>query len=439
MLPVRKLLARVPFPLWVLVLGFVCYAWALDNGFMSDDLVQLDQSGHLVHLRAQLNSAPNAFRLTAFAWFAGLQWVFGYQPVAFYFFSIILHCLNALLLRRVLVLRGIEPGLALLTALLFLVMQNPSEAVGWLSAVNELLVGFFVLSVLWAVHSRRYALCLAFYVGALLSKESGAVIMLLLPVFAWMPGQRNGRLNLPRWLWISLAGITIAFVARFVSLVETNFLIRSHFYSVKPNSLLVLGFSLHKLALPWLYLALVSALIFRKRPIQASASNLAESSERHTQGNELTLAAIWMVAALLPYIFMIYDTHVPSRQMYLAAMPAAYLFARLVGMLPIPWVRWSLVAVFAAANIGYLWLVKDAQYWTRGATTRALISILRTEQPRCLVVKNFPENPWIAKLSARFVPGWSPDMIKVDETAEISNCMVLRWDADQNRYLVLQR
>lgn len=432
-------LSYLPFSIWVLLLGLCCYWWVLDNGFMSDDLVQLDQSGHVGHLGAQLRSAPASFRLTTFGWFWGLQGLFGYRPAVFYLFSILLHCFNVVLLSRVLVLRGAQPKTAAVAALLFLVIQNPSEAIAWLSAVNELLVASFVLAVLWAAFTSRPALCLALYVGALVSKESGAVAVLLLALFAFLPDRRDRRLKLPGWFWVALGGLTVAYVAWFLSLVETNFLIQSRFYSVKASSFLVLAFSLHKLAFPWLYTALVLALVWRSSPPRRPGEEPQNGAQTTARRRELVVTAIWLVAALLPYIFLVYDTHLPSRHMYLAAVPAAYLTAQLVHAFRKPWIGWCFVVIFAVGNGGYLWFVKDAQYWARGATTRELIEILRSGPPRCVIVRDFPENPWIAKLAARFAPGWSPELINVDGLSDAPGCLVLRWDAAQNKYVVVDR
>jgi len=427
------------FSLLVLLLGFGCYFWVLDNGFISDDLVVLDQSRHLGHVSAQLRSAPASFRVTTFAWFAVLQKMVGLQPVIFYIFSIALHCLNALLLRKVLIRRGTEPRLAALAALLFVVIQNPSEAIGWLSAVNELLVGFFVLAVLWAAHASRYKLCLAFYVGALLSKESGAVAVLLLPLLFWTrPRQGEGQ-RPPLWFSIGLGTITLVYIAWFVALLETNFLIQNRFYSLRSSSVLVLALTLHKLAFPWLYLALGLAFAAAGGVLRAPSGKLGNTPERRGRLQELLVTALWIVATLLPYIFLIYDTHLPSRHLYLASMPAAYLLAQIVGPLKKRSLRGGFVILFVLTNAGYLWLVKDSQYWERGATTRELILIMHRRQPECLVVREFPENPWIAKLSARFTPGWSPDMIKLNEATDQPDCLVIQWDPKKRRYTVLSQ
>ncbi|RPI27221.1 MAG: hypothetical protein EHM61_09140 [Acidobacteria bacterium] len=409
------------FPLLVLMLGFASYAWVLDNGFISDDLVILAQSEDFAFIPDHLYTAPLAFRLLAFAWFAVMQAAFGLEAVWFYVFSILLHCLNALLLRSVLVRRGADVQVAGLAALLFVIIQNPSEAIGWLAAVNELLVGSFLLGVLWATHKSRYAMGLVLYLGALFSKEAGAVACLLLPLLLLTLPGGEGRKTPPRWFWMLLAFMTAGYVAWFVVLRETNFLIQSRFYGLKPTAVLVLLFSLHKIAFPWIYLALLVGF---------------SGARRSLHSREVVVAAGWTAISLSPYMFLTYDTHLPSRHLYLAAMPASYLIAQLV------WpvgnrLRWGFVIAFAVANIGYLWLVKEPQYVARGATSRELIAILKSRPPGCVVVEKFPENPWIAKLSSRFVPGWSPQMILVNEGSHAADCLVVSWDSSLKNYTVI--
>ena len=417
----RKWFIHFAFPLLALVLGFAAYSWVLNNGFISDDLVFLDQSRGLAFLPDHLRSAPWAFRLSADFWFAGLQRLFGYHASWFYAFSIALHVLNALLLRSVLLDRGAERSVATLASLLFIVIQNPSEAVAWLSAVNELLVAFCVLLVLWAAQSSRYGVCLVLYAAALVSKESGAVAV---PLVLLLLLSRTGKRQSPtKWFWIALGAMTAAYLAWFASLASSNFLIQGHFYSFRPTAILVLGYSLHKLSFPWIYLALVLG-------VPAVRRSAASGGRR-----ELAATAAWLVLALCPYIFLIYDTHVPSRQLYLAAMPGCYLMAQLIRGLRNRRLRWTFVTAFAVVNIAYLWVAKDRQYVVRGRTVHDLVAVLRTQPPGCAVVSDFPDNPWVAKLSARLAPGWSPEMIRVNEPpAGRADCVLLRWNPKQKRY-----
>jgi hypothetical protein len=224
-----------------------------------------------------------------------------------------------------------------------------------------------------------------------------------------------------------LAVITGVCLIRFLSLIDTNFLIQSHFYSVRPTAVLVLAYSLHKLAFPWMYLALALGFL-----------SVGYSSRTNSERRELIVTITWLVLALCPYIFLIYDIHVPSRHLYLAAMPGCYLIAQLVRPVAKRRLRWGFVAAFAIANMSYLWFAKDPQYVKRGRTIHDLVAILNTQSPGCALVEDFPENPWIAKLSARFAPGWSPEMINVNEprTSHV-DCTIVKWDSKQKKYEII--
>ena len=68
-----------------------------------------------------------------------------------------------------------------------------------------------------------------------------------------------------------------------------------------------------------------------------------------------------------------------------------------------------------------------------------MVSILGTHSPGCALVEDFPENPWIAKLSTRFVSGWAPEMIKVNEPRAVhAECLTVKWNPKQKRYEIIQ-
>ena len=154
-------------------------------------------------------------------------------------------------------------------------------------------------------------------------------------------------------------------------------------------------------------------------------------------------AAGWGVGfaaiALLPYIFLTYQNHVPSRQEYMASMGIVWALAILIQGLDNRALRRAFILTFIAANIGYIWM-KDTQFERRAAPTNRLIEELRARTPQDLVIVGFPANPWIAKNTARMVPGWQPGMIHVDPPASAcSYCPVLRWNPHTENYQELSR
>src|SRR5262245_38154292 len=91
--------------------------------------------------------------------------------------------------------------------------------------------------------------------------------------------------------------------------------------------------------------------------------------------------------------------------------------------------RLGFILAFVSINIGYLWTVKDAQFERRAAPTTRLLEQLRAHRPASLLVLDFPINPWMARMAARLVPGWSPAMIRVEEPPDACpDCLTLRWN-----------
>ncbi len=122
-----------------------------------------------------------------------------------------------------------------------------------------------------------------------------------------------------------------------------------------------------------------------------------------------------MLTALLPYVFLSYQAHIPSRQLYLASMGLVASLAVLLGKMDVRGLRVAFVVTFLAVNIGYIRWVKDAQFERRGNPTRQLLLTLQSRPAGPLMVSDFPDNPWIAKLVTRRVPGWDPQMLAVDD------------------------
>jgi hypothetical protein len=152
------------------------------------------------------------------------------------------------------------------------------------------------------------------YCAALFTKESAPVVLGLLPLAeAW----KRGELKLRREYWY-LVIPTLAFCGVFILTVANNSLVSNDFYAFWPaHALKVLAKSLHRLMFPWLYLAVLIHAVKRGWRIpSAVAAGLA-----------------WMVAALLPYIFLTYQDHVPSRHEYLASIGLAWSLAVLLAQL----------------------------------------------------------------------------------------------------------
>lgn len=400
--------------LWALAMAI--YWPGLDNGFISDDYVFLERVETLATNPLYLfEIPPENFRTTTYLAFLALKKLFGYQSWAFYLFTITLHALNAFLLNRLVHRITQDPGLALMTAVLFVGFQNPQEAVLWLGGMHEAWQGLFVLATLLAWVEGRRVLSLLFYGLALFCKESAAVVLLLIPVveFWW-----TGRFRFRReYLWHVL--LSAVFAAGFAALLARNSLVAGGFYAFGPKAAWVFVNSLHRLAFPWIYLlGAVAAATRAGISVQSLLGPLA-----------------WMGAALAPYIFLTYQNHVPSRHEYLASMGAAGLMGMLLNGLHRRGWKPALMGLFIVVNAGYIALIKDRQFENRAAPTTQLVKELQTRPPTDLRLLNYPFNPWTAKLTSRLVEGWSPAMIDVGAPAEACpDCLILRWDPESRRY-----
>ena len=403
---------------FALVLGglvLVAYFPAFNNGFISDDYVLLERFRILKHDPLYLFSIPpDNFRYTCYVCFALLKSVFGYRPACFYAFTVLVHFISALMLGKYLRLVSGSAAAAALGSLFFAAVQNPQEAVMWLTGMNELLLGAFMLGTLLAWLKERYLVAAVFYALALFSKESSIIMFVLVPLtdiyrrrqFVWR--RQYAYLLIP-----ALLGTALYVYTRHSNALYTQY------YAVRPHGLLVELNSLHRLAFPWVYTALL-LLLAKKR-----------------LGNPGTLLApvSWVILALIPYVFLTYQNHVPSRNQYVACMGIAWLLALLVEKLPGSSLKYVSVAAFMVANVAYLWFVKDAQYEERAAPTSQLVRELRLHSPDRVLILNFPLNPWIAKDAALHVPGWRPDLIMANEPREAcSTCWTLSWDAWARRY-----
>lgn len=271
----------------------------------------------------------------------------------------------------------------------------------WLSAMSDLTAAFFGLLTLLLWTRKRHLAALPAFCAALFSKESA----LVLPLLAWILDRRvlGQRTPLNRWLLLALPAAAGAGLLLWT--LPRNNLVSAGYYQFGPSALPVLAASLFKLAWPWLFVLLALSLL--QKPGLSRGERLPIGS--------LSWLAVWTAAALLPFLFLTYQGHVPSRHLYLASAGCAMLLALWLENLTRPAWRTAFLAAFLAVNPAYLWLRKDAQYEERAAPTTRLVELLRRTPPQPLSVAGFPYNPWVGRLSARLAPGWQPEMLTVND------------------------
>ncbi len=321
------------------------------------------------------------------------QW-FGLDPLPYRLTSLILHILNTWLVYRMGAWRVIGWEVALPAAAFFAVYEGHQEAVIWYAALPELLVFFFCLLTLsaWIRWLRSgaqrwgwYAATLGAFLLALASKESAVAVVGLLAMVVWIEGRQWPQRLMALAPFLLLTGLYAAsiFSARsgHLHFNDGTFSLRAPFWIVLPKSI-------WRLFWFWGLLSLLLIAIQRRK----------------RRGRLLWTAALWILITLLPYSFLTYMPHVPSRHTYFASAGLAFIVA--AGFLTASrglsyrrrWAPAALALLIILHNCVYLWTRKQRQFAERAAPTEALVEFAsRTDRP--IVVKCFPYSPILAEWS----------------------------------------
>ena len=353
--------------------------------------------------------------MTSFLAYAMLDRVFAQHYEFFYTANIFLHFINCLLLWKLLLVLGRPAGEAYLAAILFAVFQAPQEGVMWIAAMNETLLGLFVLSTLVLWFRGHYLISAIFLLLALFSKESAFIALLIIPLFRW---QRGEKILAPQM--IPLLVPILIFIAVFLWSLPANGMIQHGVYQVGPHAALIVGRTLHLLFRPSFYVLV---------------GLLAAMRQWHSL-RPLPKFVLWIVFPILPYSFLTYSPYIPSRQLYMSSMVLVAVLAYLIRECRQPRIQLALVIAFIAYNIGYIWIRKDPEFESRAAPTTQLLALLKSHPPAPILLERFPyANYAIAKDVSRVAPGWTRDLIHVNELPEsCRDCVTLSWDAGSKKY-----
>jgi len=376
-------------------LCLLAYSRSLSLPFISDDYVQIHLArdyGPLSHWPRLAADALYRCRATSLILTYWTEQVFGLHPLPYRLSSLLLHILNTWLVYWLGAWRLIGFRLSLLAAAFFAVHEGHQEAVIWYAALPELLVFFFLMLSLaawqrWIGSGMRawrwYAGSLACFALALLSKES-AVAWLGLQVLVLLGERAFGRklvLALVPFAVLAAGYTLAAFAERSVHLHfnDGTFSLQAPFWRTLANST-------RRLLWFWGFLGLLAILLRQARRWRFL----------------LGAAALWIGVSFLPYSFLTYMPHVPSRHTYLASVGLGWLVG--AGYLAVrrplkSWRRWAptaLAALILAHNCLYLWTRKQRQFWERAAPTEALVEFASRSQ-RPVKVECFPYSPILAE------------------------------------------
>lgn len=173
------------------------YMPSVDNYFSSDDWFHLNISQissikeftNFFSFTANPNSAAFYRPLSTQVFFFTFQKIFGINPLPFHLFVLLIFSLNLFLIYRFTQKIFKNNQLSILSTFLYGISVSNFTRLYFLSAFQEILLVFFSLLTL-IFYLKKYSLTnilLAnlFFIGALLSKETAAILPLLLLITLW--------------------------------------------------------------------------------------------------------------------------------------------------------------------------------------------------------------------------------------------------------------
>lgn len=314
----------------------------------------------------------------------------------------------------------------------------------WISAANETILALncLVFLLLWrrAANSKgnMYLILAHVMFGvALFSKEAAVVLLPLAVLQLHLEGYAPRdvlRQSMILTLMLGLFGALWLVVARrnfFVT--DGHYQLSWQFISVYTRSLVRLLAQILPLIAAWM-----TARYYQAR------RGFAERSSASSWRPAAILFIALLILAIMPYSFLTYLNHIPSRNTYLPSIGLAGLigivFASLHGRMRTEGTRMLVVVSLVAlvtANVTYIWLKKEPQYRERAAPTRELIETLNAQKFSLLPIQvcQFPLDPWtFSEAVKRFTPFQTEDVI-LATACNTEGVSVLRWEQSTNKYV----
>lgn len=367
-------------PWWTLAvivgLSLLAYLWAFDVPMIADTYVQIRLARDFGSVSGWPSLAADVLyrcRATSLVLTYWTERWFGFDMTPFRWSSLALHILNAWLVCWLGRWSVIGWRVAVVAGCFFAFCHQHQEAVVWYAALPELLVFFFSLASLlfwlaWLQGRSRawlpYALAFGCFVLALLSKESGVVVVPLLAL-ATLTERPDWRKCVP-WL-VPFAALAVLYYGAIHAARATHL----HFndagtFTLGWHFVGVLVRSTGRLFWFWGFLCLLALAAWRAGRWKKL----------------LAVAAVWIAVTLLPYSFLTYMPFVPSRHTYFASVGLALVVA--AAWLSFqdrfrarPWALWVLSGVLLVHHCGYLWTRKQQQYVERAQPTETVVQCVR--------------------------------------------------------------
>ena len=419
----------------------LAYLPAVDNSFISDDfgifpmLEAWEQNP-----RYLFDTGSEVFRLMSYVYFWVCFKLFGLASEPYYWAGIALHAAVSLLVYQLIRKVTSQPLAAWSGAIFFAAYERHQEAVMWISAANELILALscVLFLLLWERVSPTHmgpmktAGTLALFALALFSKEAAVVLCPIALVGLMLRGysiKSAVRTCLP------LIAMLALFALLWVSQADRNFFVTRGHYALGWHFIPVYLRSLMRLSLPAVPF-LAAVLVIGRRKTQLDARSL------------LFFTAV-LVLSIVPYSFLTYLDHIPSRNTYLPSVGLAglvgTLFAAGYNQTGSDRSRRLLAAfliVMIGGNVTYVWAKKDPQYQERAAPTRELIEVLNDREmadaPQLPVyVCGFPLGPWVFSIAVkRFTPFGAEDVVFAGDRCDPpEGAALLQWDNNLGTYI----
>ena len=351
---ITRLLALMPYHLYIVLLGLACYVNTLNNGFVFDDsayltsaLVRNPDIGEL--LRSNWLGLDIYRPLTLLS--LGLDFsLYQETPRGYHLSNLVLHLINGVLIYMLARdLLGRDQA-ALWAALLYVSHPIQTEVVAWVSARGDLLATLFFLSAFLADRRGLWRWRIAawiLYGAAVLSKETAVVLPAVLLLHAWHMDRPAYSRTVFFWTWIKRnCGYAVVLLAalsfRWLALADTsapagpastNFLADLDTWqrvctivAIVPRYLLLLIVPRHlsadysyasippvaSLMDPWFALGLLSIAVFVILP-------------RYTRSGLFSFTNLFFWVCLLPVsnLFVLAPSGMAERYLHLAMIPVS--------------------------------------------------------------------------------------------------------------------
>ena len=175
----------------VAVVVFITYFPALGIGFWMDDYIAIDAAGRISGLEYLVRFFDPRVQRLWYRPMIGMQWKLEYllfrgDPTGYHLVQVLFHLINCLLLYWLVTRIARKWQIGLGAAVLYASLPLASMAIYWPSVHDPLAGVFYLLSIcLWLDYLEsgnrlRWGLSVATFVGALLTKEVGATLPIML-------------------------------------------------------------------------------------------------------------------------------------------------------------------------------------------------------------------------------------------------------------------